>query len=221
MLEIKSLQLATQQQPLLALTATIKAGEILTLMGPSGSGKSSLLNWLAGLLAPEFNASGQVWLNGQNITGYAAHQRKMGLLLQDPLLFPHLTVAGNISFAMPRRFNATERVERIQQALQSVGLANMADRHPLSLSGGQQARVALLRLIQSEPKALLLDEPFSKLDSTLRQEVRELVFAYIRQAAIPAVLVTHDAADIPALGQVVELSEQHELSVENKVAARC
>lgn len=207
MLEIKSLQLATQQQPLLALTATINAGEILTLMGPSGSGKSSLLNWLAGLLAPEFNASGQLWLNGQNITDFASHQRKMGLLLQEPLLFPHLTVAANIGFAMPRRFKAAERAERIQQALQSVGLAKMADRKPQSLSGGQQTRVALLRVMQSEPKALLLDEPFSKLDSTLRQEVRELVFAYIRQAGIPAVLVTHDAADIPALGQVIQLTD--------------
>jgi putative thiamine transport system ATP-binding protein len=206
-LKIKALVLACHNQPLLSLSATINAGEILTVMGPSGSGKSSLLNWLAGLLPSNFSVSGQLWLNGQNITKLATYQRKMGLLLQDPLLFPHLSVASNIAFAMPKRFSAKQRAERIAQALQSVGLAKMADRKPQSLSGGQQARVALLRVMQSEPKALLLDEPFSKLDSSLRQEVRELVFAYIRQAAIPAVLVTHDAADIPALGQVIQLTD--------------
>ena len=207
MLQNKALHLSRQQQPLLSLSAEIPAGEVLTVMGPSGSGKSSLLNWLAGLLAPQFSASGQVFLEGKDITHLPTHQRAIGLLLQDPLLFPHLTVAENIAFAMPQAIKGAKRQAQILAALDSVGLADMASRNPANLSGGQQARVALLRVMLAQPKALLLDEPFSKLDSRLRQEVRELVFNYIQQAGIPALLVTHDQADVPAAGRLINLAE--------------
>ncbi|MCB5226797.1 ATP-binding cassette domain-containing protein [Alishewanella sp. 16-MA] len=206
-LQINALQLSRQQQPLLSLSTEIPAGEVLTVMGPSGSGKSSLLNWLSGLLAPQFSASGQIVLDGKDITHLPAHQRHMGLLLQDPLLFPHLTVAENIAFAMPKAIKGAQRQAQILAALDSVGLADMALRNPASLSGGQQARVALLRVMLAQPKALLLDEPFSKLDSRLRQEVRELVFNFIQLAKIPALLVTHDQADVPAAGRVINLAE--------------
>ncbi|WP_445426587.1 ATP-binding cassette domain-containing protein [Alishewanella sp. HL-SH06] len=206
-LQINALQLSRQQQPLLSLSIEIPAGEVLTVMGPSGSGKSSLLNWLSGLLAPQFSASGQIVLDGRDITHLPPHQRHMGLLLQDPLLFPHLNVAENIAFAMPKAIKGAQRQAQILAALDSVGLADMALRNPASLSGGQQARVALLRVMLAQPKALLLDEPFSKLDSRLRQEVRELVFNFILQAGIPALLVTHDQADVPAAGRVINLAE--------------
>ncbi|MDP5187740.1 MAG: ATP-binding cassette domain-containing protein [Alishewanella sp.] len=206
-LQINALQLSRQQQPLLSLSTEIHAGEVLTVMGPSGSGKSSLLNWLSGLLAPQFSASGQIVLDGRDITHLPPHQRHMGLLLQDPLLFPHLNVAENISFAMPQAIKGAQRQAQILAALDSVGLADMALRNPASLSGGQQARVALLRVMLAQPKALLLDEPFSKLDSRLRQEVRELVFNFIQLAKIPALLVTHDQADVPAAGRVINLAE--------------
>ncbi|QDE33169.1 ATP-binding cassette domain-containing protein [Shewanella polaris] len=198
--------LRRQQQNLLSLSATIRGGEILTIMGPSGSGKSTLLNWLTGMLPAGFSAEGQLHLNGQNITKTASHLRHIGLLYQDPLLFPHLSVAGNIGFAMPPSPKA-QRQAAISEALTQVGLGGLEQRDPQSLSGGQQARVALLRVLLSQPKAILLDEPFSKLDSQLRQETRQLVFDQIRQHQLPAIMVTHDQTDTDAAqGKVIKLT---------------
>ncbi|WP_024600498.1 ATP-binding cassette domain-containing protein [Pseudoalteromonas sp. TAE56] len=193
-LQIKNCQLYRQNELLLSLNEQVNGGEILTIMGPSGSGKSSLLNWLTGTLPSSFKANGEVWLNGQNIDNTPPHLRHIGVLYQDALLFSHLTVAGNIAFAMPKG-NKKQRLEKIEHALEQVGLKGMANRHPDSLSGGQQARVALLRLLLSEPKAILLDEPFSKLDTQLRVDTRELVFSQIRQHKLPAIMVTHDHSD--------------------------
>ncbi|MDD8059465.1 MULTISPECIES: ATP-binding cassette domain-containing protein [Shewanella] len=204
-LVIEQLTLKRQQQVLLSLNETIAGGDILTVMGPSGSGKSTLLNWLTGMLPKGFSASGDIYLNEKKITDIASHQRQIGLLYQDPLLFPHLTVAGNISFAMPAEAKA-QRKATISQALSQVGLAGLEQRCPQSLSGGQQARVALLRVLLSQPKAILLDEPFSKLDSQLRQETRQLVFEQIRQHKLPAIMVTHDQSDADAAqGKIISL----------------
>jgi putative thiamine transport system ATP-binding protein len=204
-LSIDDLTLYRQQQLLLSLNETIQGGEILTIMGPSGSGKSTLLNWLTGMLPKGFRATGKLYLNGQHITDTASHLRRIGLLYQDPLLFPHLTVAGNISFAMPTGPKA-QRQTAISQALTQVGLGGLEQRSVQSLSGGQQARVALLRVLLSQPKAILLDEPFSKLDSQLRQETRQLVFDQIRQHQLPAIMVTHDQTDADAAqGKVISL----------------
>lgn len=204
-LVIEQLTLKRQQQLLLSLNETIAGGDILTIMGPSGSGKSTLLNWLTGMLPKGFSATGNLYLNGQLITDTASHMRRIGLLYQDPLLFPHLTVAGNISFAMPAGAKAQRQAD-ISQALSQVGLAGLENRSPQSLSGGQQARVALLRVLLSQPKAILLDEPFSKLDSQLRQETRQLVFEQIRQHKLPAIMVTHDQSDAEAAqGKIISL----------------
>ena len=204
-LNISHLQLKQQGTPLLSLNEEVKGGEVLTIMGPSGSGKSTLLNWLVGMLPSDFTATGELYLNGQDITNTASHLRHIGLLYQDPLLFPHLTVAGNIAFAMPKGDKQT-RQDEISEALNQVGLAGMEKRCPQQLSGGQQARVALLRVLLSKPKAILLDEPFSKLDSQLRQETRQLVFEQIQRYSLPAVMVTHDQSDaIAAQGKVITL----------------
>jgi putative thiamine transport system ATP-binding protein len=206
-LNISNLQLSQQNKPLLSLNEVIKGGEVLTIMGPSGSGKSTLLNWLVGMLPSDFQASGELYLNGQNITHTASHVRHIGLLYQDPLLFPHLTVEGNIAFAMPKGEKQTRR-EQINEALDQVGLTGMGKRCPQNLSGGQQARVALLRVLLSKPKAILLDEPFSKLDSQLRQEIRQLVFEQIQRYSLPAVMVTHDQSDATAAqGKVITLDK--------------
>lgn len=206
-LNIKNLQLKQQQHLLLTLNEEIKGGEVLTIMGPSGSGKSTLLNWLVGMLPSDFNAKGELFLNGQNISHMPSHQRHIGLLYQDPLLFPHLTVQGNIAFAMPKGDKIT-RQQELSQALEKVGLGGMEKRCPTSLSGGQQARVALLRVLLSKPKAILLDEPFSKLDSQLRQETRQLVFDQIREHQLPALMVTHDESDADAArGKVITLDK--------------
>jgi len=204
-LEIKNLQLFREDKLLLQLDEQIEGGDILTIMGPSGSGKSSLLNWMTGTLPSGLRATGEVWLHGQNISHLPAHLRHIGVLYQDALLFSHLSVASNIAFAMPKG-NKKQRFEQIADALEQVGLAGMENRHPDSLSGGQQARVALLRTLLSQPKAILLDEPFSKLDSQLRAETQQLVFSQIRQHKLPTIMVTHDHSDAEAAnGKIVRL----------------
>ena len=209
-LKIKHCQLYRQDKLLLSLNEQVNGGEILTIMGPSGSGKSSLLNWLTGALPSELHATGEVWLNDINISLMPSHLRHVGVLYQDPLLFSHLSVGGNISFAMPK-MNKAQRLQQINEALARVGLAGMAKRHPDSLSGGQKARVALLRLLLSKPKAILLDEPFSKLDQQLRIETRQLVFSQIKEHQLPAIMVTHDENDaIATHGKVIHLNAQGE-----------
>jgi len=204
-LDIKNVSLFLNNKRLLDINEIINGGDILTIMGPSGSGKSSLLNWLTGALPAGFHANGQVWLNNQNITKTAAHLRRIGVLYQDALLFSHLSVAGNIAFAMPSG-DKNERLEKINNALDSVGLKGFSNRHPDQLSGGQQARVALLRVLLSEPKAILLDEPFSKLDSQLRDETRALVFEQVRKHQLPTLMVTHDSSDADAAnGKIITL----------------
>lgn len=205
-LEIKNCELYRQNEQLLSLNEQVKGGEILTIMGPSGSGKSSFLNWLTGTLPSGFSANGEVWLNGKNINNLPAHLRHIGVLYQDALLFSHLSVSGNIAFAMPKG-NKKRRLEKIEHALEQIGLKGMANRHPDNLSGGQQARVALLRMLLSEPKAILLDEPFSKLDTQLRVDTRELVFSQIREHKLPAIMVTHDHSDAEAAnGKLITLN---------------
>ncbi|MCE8041517.1 ATP-binding cassette domain-containing protein [Halomonas daqingensis] len=190
---------------LLELDAEIGPGEVFTVMGPSGSGKSTLLGYLAGFLAPAFQASGQVLLDGHDIASLPAERRGIGLLFQDPLLFPHLSVAGNLRFGMPRAM--PDKAARVETALAQVGLAGFGPRDPATLSGGQKARVALMRLLLSEPRAVLLDEPFSKLDRQLRHDMRRLVFDRLREAGLPSLLVTHDREDAEdAGGRVIELS---------------
>lgn len=210
-LQIQHLKISHRQtslspkSTLLTLNEVVNGGDVLTIMGPSGSGKSTLLNWLIGMLPDDFSADGELYLNKKNITKQLSHQRHIGLLYQDALLFPHLSVAGNIAFAMPKG-NKTTRNNKVSKALEQIGLGGMENRQPQSLSGGQQARVALLRMLLSEPKAILLDEPFSKLDSQLRQETRQLVFKQIKQYQLPAIMVTHDLSDAEAAnGKIITL----------------
>ncbi len=197
-LRLESVRIALAGRRLVEVDATIGPGEVLTLMGPSGVGKSTLLAFIAGFLDPAFTASGRVSLAGRELTALPAEARGIGLLFQDPLLFPHLSVAGNLRFGMPRR--QADKRARIDQALAEVGLAGYGGRDPATLSGGQQARVALLRLLLSHPGAVLLDEPFSRLDRTLRQETRRLVFERLGEAGLPCLLVTHDHEDAEAAG---------------------
>ncbi|MDO9479878.1 MAG: ATP-binding cassette domain-containing protein [Hydrogenophaga sp.] len=201
-LQVHITQLGSAQRVLLqGLRFEVPAGHILTLMGPSGSGKSSVLAAIAGTLgsvaegAQALHAQASVRLNGEDISLRPTAQRGVGLLFQDALLFAHLTVAENLLFAVPPGPRAL-RMAQVQQALTEAGLQGYGERDPATLSGGQRARVALMRALLAQPKALLLDEPFSKLDTTLRDQFRSFVFEHIRARQIPAVLVTHDAADV-------------------------
>ncbi|MXN66459.1 ATP-binding cassette domain-containing protein [Stappia sp. GBMRC 2046] len=191
-------------KPLIALDARIEPGDVLTVMGPSGSGKSTLLNFAAGFLPPAFSAKGRVTIGGEEITRLPAHERHLGLLFQDPLLFPHISVEGNLLFAVPQHVRGRKaRRERVAAALAEVELDGFGPRDPATLSGGQKARVALMRVLLAEPRALLLDEPFSRLDPDLRAQVRRLVFGKARERGLPTLLVTHDAADAESAGGVL------------------
>ena len=183
------------------LSLTIPGGQVTTLMGPSGSGKSALLDFIGGHLEPAFTAQGRVGVDGRDVTGLPAQQRRIGVLFQDDLLFPHLTVGQNLAFGLANAAQGrAARRARVQQALVEAGLEGLAERDPATLSGGQRARVALLRALLAEPRALLLDEPFSKLDTALRQGVRRFVFAHAAARGLPVLLVTHDRADADAAG---------------------
>lgn len=184
------------------LDLVVAPGRVATVMGPSGSGKSSLLAYVAGFLDSRvFKAEGAVFIDGIDVSGMPAERRRIGLLFQDDLLFPHLSVAGNLMFGLPEAVSdRTERRRLVELALVDAGLEGFASRDPATLSGGQRARVALMRVILSRPRALLLDEPFSKLDSELRGSFRAMVFDQARRRALPVLMVTHDPQDAEAAG---------------------
>ena len=171
-----------------------------SIVGASGSGKSSLLAFLCGILPTALRGEGRVLIGNQDITEVAPQARRLGLLFQDPLLFPHLSVAGNLFFGLRAGDSRAARQRRVAQALAAVGLEHFEARDPATLSGGQKARVALLRVLLSEPRALLLDEPFGALDDANRERVRALVFAEARRRDLPTLLVTHDNDDVAAAG---------------------
>ena len=208
-LHLSDVRIALGGVPLISVDFAVQPGEVLTVMGPSGSGKSTLLAYVGGFLDPVFEASGSVAVDDVELTGLPAEERRAGILFQDPLLFPHLSVAGNAGFAIPPEVShRAERRRLASAALEEVGLGGFGDRDPATLSGGQKARVALLRVLLSRPRLLLLDEPFSRLDMALRRQMRELVFERARIAGLPVVLVTHDKADADAAGgTVIEVGE--------------
>ena len=190
------------------LDLSIAPGEVVTLMGASGSGKSSLLAFLCGTLDPAFRSIGRVRLDDADMTDWAPERRRLGILFQDDLLFPHLSVGGNLAFGLPPGLAGEQRRQRVEAALVEAGLGGFACRDPATLSGGQRARVSLLRMLLSQPRVLLLDEPFGRLDSRLRAQFRELVFARARTNDLPVLMVTHDMADAEATrGKIVTVGE--------------
>jgi putative thiamine transport system ATP-binding protein len=207
-LVLKNVSISQGAETLLQVDHRIGPGEVLTIMGPSGSGKSTLLSFLTGTMAPDFRATGRVLLDGHDVTNAPPHARRIGILFQDDLLFPHMSVGANLAFGLARGGTRAERAARVDEALAEVGLEGFADRDPATLSGGQKARVSLMRMLLSEPCALLLDEPFSRLDATLRAQVREMVFERARARALPLLMVTHDAEDAAAAGgQVMRIGD--------------
>jgi putative thiamine transport system ATP-binding protein len=208
-LEVREAALDLHGRRLLGpLSLRVPGGQATTLMGPSGSGKSSLLAFLTGTLPPGFAAHGRVLLDGRDVTGLPPEARRIGILFQDDLLFPHLSVADNLAFGLPPGLKRATRRGRVDAALAEAELDGFGDRDPATLSGGQRARVALLRTLLAEPRALLLDEPFSKLDVALRGRLRRFVFEHARMRGLPILLVTHDPDDAAAAdGPVLELGQ--------------
>lgn len=187
---LRGVGIARDGVPLISVNCRIAPGEVLTVMGPSGIGKSTLLACITGTLPPNFTATGRIQLDGYDITDLPPDRRRVGILFQDDLLFPHLSVGGS------RRL----RRVRIEAALAEINLPGFADRDPATLSGGQKARVALMRMLLAEPRALLLDEAFSGLDAELRAQMRNLVFSRAKARELAVLLVTHDAEDAHAAG---------------------
>lgn len=209
MLELRDAAIRRHGDRLFApVSCVVRPGRPVTIMGPSGAGKSSLLAWLTGVLPPGLAGEGDALLDGATILALPPHRRRLGILFQDDLLFPHMSVGENLAFGLPAGPDKAARRRLVDQALARVELAGFAPRDPLTLSGGERARVALLRVLLSEPKALLLDEPFSKLDLTLRDRFRSLVFQSATH--LPVLLVSHDPQDSRAAGgDVVHLRPQH------------
>ncbi len=202
-LALRQVAIARGDRPLLFIDAGVGPGEVLTIMGPSGVGKSTLLSFVTGTLAPGFTATGQVWLDDVDITHLPPHRRMVGILFQDDLLFPHLSVGANLAFGLRPGGSRAQRLAKIDTALAQVGLEGYANRDPATLSGGQKARVSLMRMLLANPCALLLDEAFSRLDAELRAQVRDLVFDRARALNLPVLMVTHDAEDAQAAGGAI------------------
>jgi putative thiamine transport system ATP-binding protein len=207
-LVLRDVEIFLGGERLVSLSACVAPGEALTVMGPSGVGKSTLLAFVGGFLGSDFRAAGSILLNGRDVTSLPPEKRGIGLLFQDALLLPHLSVAGNLLIGLhPSVRGRAARHAAVEDALAEVGLENFGDRDPATLSGGQAARVALMRTLLARPEALVLDEPFSRLDMALRAQVRDLVFAEARKYGLPVLLVTHDPADAAAArGRIIELN---------------
>lgn len=200
MLELRDIHLRWDRRPLLdGVNLRVDAGHTVALLGPSGSGKSTLLKIVAGIETPE---QGSVWFDGEDITRTPPHRRGFALMFQDFALFPHLDVRDNVAFGLiEQRVPRREARERAQALLARFGLGAQAASRVWTLSGGEQQRVALARALITQPRALLLDEPFSALDAALREQLRAEFRERIAEAGMAAILVTHDEAEARAMAQ--------------------
>jgi len=197
-LEVIDLGVTYEGESLLSHLTVGVGDEIVALLGPSGSGKSTLLRCIAGVQQPD---SGRITWNDADLLAVPAHQRGIGLVFQDPLLFPHLSVGRNISFG-------TKGGSRVTELLSLIRLPGYADRNPETLSGGEAQRVALARALAPRPRMLLLDEPFGALDTDLRRTLTTEVRELLKSTHTPAIHVTHDEDEAYAIAdRVVNLAD--------------
>ncbi|MFZ5816704.1 MAG: ABC transporter ATP-binding protein [Bacillota bacterium] len=189
----------------------LETGEILTLLGPSGCGKTTTLRLIAGFERPD---GGEIAIAGRVVAGSGRwvppEERGVGMVFQDYALFPHLTVAENVGFGLIR-LSSDQRRQRVSQMLRMIGLESLADRYPHALSGGQQQRVALARALAPRPALVLLDEPFSNLDASLRVQMREEVRRILKESGAAAIFVTHDQKDALAISDRVVVMNQGQI----------
>lgn len=209
-LQVRKVVAAYEAAPVLhGVTFTVPSGAFAAVLGPSGSGKSTLLRVIAGLHTP---LEGAIVVGGRVLTGprvaVPPERRRIGLVPQDAALFPHLDVRANVAFGLPRGERGGDAPERL---LAMVGLQGLASRMPGELSGGQRHRVALARALVTEPDVILLDEPFSALDASLRAEVRAQVRQVLRRTRTTAVLVTHDQDEALSMADVVAVLDRGRL----------
>lgn len=194
------------------VTLNVNRSEVLCILGPSGCGKSTTLRIAAGL---ERADTGRVYIGGYLVEGkeggryrhVSPEKRGIGLMFQDYALFPHLSVKDNIAFGL-KGMAPAESVLRVDEEIENIGLSHLADSFPHTLSGGEQQRVALARMLAPRPSVVLMDEPFSGLDSSLRESLRRTTLQHLREAAAAVVIVTHDPDEAMRLGDRVVLMRQ-------------
>jgi ABC-type Fe3+/spermidine/putrescine transport system ATPase subunit len=208
-IKIKNLSKKISDQIIFSkLNINVEQGTIISLVGPSGCGKTTFLRCMAGL---EQVTSGTIELDGVDITETKAERRPVVLMFQQPLLFPHLTILENVTYGLKyqkHKVAKKERVDRGLAMLEKVELGTLVNRYPHQLSGGQQQRVALARALIMNPSLLLLDEPFSSLDPTLRASLRNWVRAFLKKEGVTAIFVTHDREEAMMIGdQMVVMKE--------------
>ncbi len=205
-LSIANLAKAFGGKPVLeGLTLGIEKGEILALLGPSGSGKTTALRLLAGFETPDH---GRISVAGEEVTALPPARRNFGMVFQHYALFPHLTAGENIAFGLEsRKVGKVETARRVAEALALVELPHLIGRKPGEMSGGQQQRVAVARALAPEPRVLLLDEPLSNLDPSLRERTRRELRSAIRRVGITTVLVTHEQEEAFHLGDRIAVIE--------------
>jgi putative spermidine/putrescine transport system ATP-binding protein len=202
MLEVKALKKSYGDFSV-SIDLSVGAGEILALTGPSGCGKTTALNLIAGLIEPE---AGSVLIDGEDISRLPAWKRNISVVFQDLALFPHLDVGGNIAYGLfIRGVSKKERRRVIEQTLEIVRLQGYASRRIDTLSGGEKQRVAIARSLASSPRALLLDEPFSSLDESLRQSLRRDFLDIRAHSKAPCIFITHDREEAVMLGDKIAL----------------
>jgi iron(III) transport system ATP-binding protein len=212
LLELRNIQQAYGKQVVVNdLSLTLKKGEIGCLLGPSGCGKTTVLRCIAGF---EPISAGEILLNGAVVSNASfclpPEQRHIGMVFQDYALFPHLTVLANIAFGL-HRLQKEERASRVAELMQTVGLADAASKYPHELSGGQQQRVALARALAPRPDLLLLDEPFSNLDVSLRERLSLEVRDILKSQNATAILVTHDQDEAFAIADEIGVMHRGEI----------
>ncbi|WP_417689152.1 ATP-binding cassette domain-containing protein [Pseudidiomarina sp.] len=172
-------------------------GESLGVMGPSGCGKSTWLRWLLGVKQPYVAVTGDIVVAGKSLTQQPIEQRGIGLVMQEQALFPHYDVADNLMFALAQqRIPRHAQRELIAEKLASIGLPDYQQRMPNQLSGGERARIALLRAVLAKPELILLDEPFNGLDQARRQQICQWTYQFLREQGVAAIVVSHDENDL-------------------------
>ena len=204
---LEDIRITLYGKPMISLEGqrVIKPGEWLCLMGSSGVGKSTLINYLCADLQPPFQGSGKVLLNGRNLKDFPPWQRRLGVIYQDDLLFPHLSVGENIMLALRAGGDRNKEIEAAKKDFVRAGLEGLWDKDPATLSGGQRARVAILRTLWAGPEALLMDEPFTGLDQDRKNDFYGFIVERIGhlENPPPVLLVSHDPGDAMLSGAPV------------------
>ncbi|MDU0354622.1 ATP-binding cassette domain-containing protein [Paraglaciecola aquimarina] len=215
MLRINNCQIHTSNGLIALPDITLEQGELLVLTGPSGMGKSTFLHWVLGDDMAHANISAELILNKKRLNDLQVEQRRIGLLMQDVYLFPHLNVLDNICFALPasitnqqgKKQNKQQRRDTAMTLLNKIDMGYVAEHFSEQLSGGERSRVGLVRALANAPQALLMDEPFAALDPSTSAKVSQWTFAQLQQQGVPSIMVSHDIDNIPAHAQHLNLAE--------------